>query len=385
MLEKYLQRETSGRSLIQEIDGFRFFAIGTVLLYHLNTHVSRTLSDSGVIVLTHDNGLMSVISKGSLGVDVFFAISGFILALPFARHHLFNENPVSLRAYYVKRLTRLEPPYVVSLVLFLLVHLFILHENFGNIFPHFLASLFYLHSIVYDAWSTINPVTWSLEVEVQFYLLAPVLARIFMLRSKILRRSILVMLIIVSIFHVHANMEMIEALHLRKSLLVHLHQFLVGFLFADLFLTDWREALKYTSFVYDGIGLIALGLLFVLNVPYNPFADGAFNACVLVAFVALFKGKMFNAFFTNRWIVIIGGMCYSIYLLHYALIALLTMFSIKLFNPEWSYAVNYGIQALVIVPVVLLVSAVFFALIEKPCMRKDWPARLYAKAKAIFV
>lgn len=380
----FLKRTTSGRNLIREIDGFRFFAIVTVLFYHLNTHVVRTVQATGEKAGAYGTWLASIISRGSLGVDVFFAISGFILALPFARQRLFHEEPVSLKSYYIRRLTRLEPPYVVSLVILLLVHLIILHESLGNVFPNFLASLFYVHSIVFDSWSKINPVAWSLEVEVQFYLLAPVLAAVFSIRNVAWRRSILILMIAASMVHYTFNYEMIAALNLRKSLLMYLHQFLIGFLFADLFLTDWKDFLKKKSFGYDVAGLLGMSLLFVFNVPFNTYYDFLSGICLFISFIALFKGRLINAFFTSSFVVIVGGMCYSIYLLHYALIAFLTMFSIKLFNPAWSYTVNYGIQALIILPIVLLISAVFFALIEKPCMDKDWPARLYAKAKAIF-
>ncbi|HET9053575.1 MAG TPA: acyltransferase, partial [Cyclobacteriaceae bacterium] len=356
-IQQILSRRTTSNALIPEIDGFRFFAIGTVLLYHLNTHFARTLSVTGATITGEDNGFIAAVSRGSLGVDVFFAISGFILALPFARQRLFNEKPVSLKAYYIRRLTRLEPPYVISLVLLLFVHLLILHESFRNIFPNFLASLFYIHSFVFDEWSKINPVAWSLEVEVQFYVLAPALAVFFSIRKPVWRRLILVAVILVSVAHYNFNYAMIEALHLRKSLFMHLHQFLIGFLFADLFLTNWKETLRQKSFVFDAVGIIALSLLFVCNVPFNPVADLMFSICLFVSFIALFKGKLINAFFTNTWIVIIGGMCYSIYLLHYALIALLAKFSITLLVPEWGYVTNYLLQSLLIVPVVLLVSA----------------------------
>ncbi len=383
-IQNWFSRKTYSNNFIPEIDGFRFFAIGTVLMYHLNTHFSRTIVNIDNSVTSQGNLFIEAISRGGLGVNVFFAISGFILALPFARQRLFDEKPVSLKAYYIRRLTRLEPPYVISLILLLLVHVWILHENFGSIFPNFLASLFYVHSIVYDAWSKINPVAWSLEVEVQFYVLAPVLALFFNIKNPVWRRTVLIGVIIVSVLHANFNYEMIAALHLRKSLFMHLHQFLVGFLFADFFLTNWKETLKQKSFFYDVIGLIALGLLFVFSIPYNAGADVLFAACLFISFIALFKGKLINSFFTNTWIVIIGGMCYSIYLLHYALIALLTKYSITLFIPAWGYIGNYLIQLIVIVPIVILVSAVFFALIERPCMDKDWPAKLFAKAKAIF-
>ncbi|MBX2894279.1 MAG: acyltransferase [Cyclobacteriaceae bacterium] len=376
-----LSRKTSGNFFLPEIDGFRFFAIATVLLYHLNTHLSRVFYGSSDF---SNSILHKIISRGSVGVDVFFAISGFILALPFAHQHLFAKQPISLKSYYLRRITRLEPPYVISLIVFLLVHVILLKFAWGEVLPHFLASLFYIHSIVYDSWSTINPVTWSLEVEVQFYLLAPFLAACFRITDVVWRRGLLIGVILISILHYNLNYEMIETLNLRKSIFMHLHQFLIGFLFADFFLTDWNEILKNRSYRFDIVGVSSLTGLLIFNAPFHVLDDLVFSVCLFLSLVCLFKGRLINTFFTQRWVVIIGGMCYSIYLLHYALIAFLATHTKIWFFTEWSYAANFGLQFLVIVPVVLGVSAIFFAVIERPCMDKDWPSQLYNRLKTIF-
>lgn len=383
-LEKLLARKTSTAYFIREIDGFRFYAIFAVLLYHLNTHLSRLFSQTMDPSYFRDSNLYVAMSQGGIGVNVFFAISGFILALPFARHHLFRERPVNLGSYYMRRITRLEPPYAISLILFLFVHVLILHEVLRDIFPNFLASLFYVHNVAFDRWSDINPVAWSLEVEVQFYILAPVLCLFFAIKRPIVRRVILIIVIVASMLHYNLNYDWIKAWHLRKSLLMHLHQFLTGLLFADFFLTSWRESLKERSYVYDVVGLAALALLLVFNSPFNFADDLIFSVCLFLSFVSLFKGKLINSFFTNRWIVVTGGMCYSIYLLHYAVIAFLVDGSKFVLVPGLGYAANFVLQMLIVIPIVLFVSGVFFVLIEKPCMDKEWPSRLKAKMAAIF-
>ena len=50
------------------------------------------------------------------GVELFFAISGFILGIPFASHYLRGVPRVNLRRYFIRRLTRLEPPYIINLM-----------------------------------------------------------------------------------------------------------------------------------------------------------------------------------------------------------------------------------------------------------------------------
>ena len=86
-----LKRDTTSSGFIPEIDGLRFFAIFTVVLFHLNTAVSKELGLSLGNVFDQMGGSRVEFSKAwfwvrlDLGVKVFFAISGFVLALPFLK------------------------------------------------------------------------------------------------------------------------------------------------------------------------------------------------------------------------------------------------------------------------------------------------------------
>ena len=44
------------------------------------------------------------------GVQLFFIISGFVLALPFARKQVWTGRHACIRQYFARRLTRLEQP-----------------------------------------------------------------------------------------------------------------------------------------------------------------------------------------------------------------------------------------------------------------------------------
>ena len=365
-------RVTSGRTFIPEIDGLRFVAIFTVVLYHLNTHFVRTVegmdTSSGAA-----QAWEVLVSRLGLGVQVFFAISGFILALPFARHHLLAADKPRLRPYFWRRLTRLEPPYLISLAVLFAGGIVMGEYSFREGLPHLGASVVYLHNIIYDAWSTINPVAWSLEVEVQFYILAPVLSLIFAIRSTPLRRGIMVGIILASVLWSYYALDFIEDIRLRKSLLNNLHFFYIGFLLADVFLKEWQQAAK-RAWLGDIAGILALPLLW-WGAKLNPINASVFLLGVGLLFVGAFRGHWVRRFFQNPWIATIGGMCYSIYLLHYAGLAILMRFTQHLTWGE-GYLTNYVIQCLVVLPILLVGCALFFRFFERPFMYKDWPQRL---------
>jgi peptidoglycan/LPS O-acetylase OafA/YrhL len=91
----------------------------------------------------------------------------------------------------LRRLTRLEPPYIIALVIFFIANVWVLHAySFKSLLPHFFASMAYLHNIIYQSFSWILPVAWSLEVEVQFYVLAPLFFLFFSKTTKARKKFI---------------------------------------------------------------------------------------------------------------------------------------------------------------------------------------------------
>jgi len=185
-----LRRITSDGKFIPEVDGFRLLAILLVIFDHIHGQIALHVGTVWPSVLTIADG-------GRRGVEFFFVISGFILGLPFARRALVSspsdsQRPFSYRAYLLRRVTRLEPPYVLSLVLRLGLIVVVFHEDLQQLAPHFRASLFYVHNLVFADMSRVSPPTWSLEVEVQFYLLAPFLAAVFGISSTMGRRGLLI-------------------------------------------------------------------------------------------------------------------------------------------------------------------------------------------------
>lgn len=361
-----LSRVTSSGRFVPEIDGLRFVAILSVVLFHAHPTFLPEHPDFASPVWA---SLSTLILKGWFGVPLFFAISGFVLALPFAEQRLHGGADVPWKGYYLRRLTRLEPPYLVSMVI-LTAMLAAGGAELADLLRHALAGIFYVHWFVYHEMNPINRPTWTLEIEVQFYLLAPLLASVFAIRRVALRRAILGAAILAaaaqSVFWPHP--------FLFRTLPGQLQFFLVGFLLADVHLVGWRDAPPRRG-RWDLAGVAAWSAM-----PALLLLGGAFElllpVAIFFAYGAAFRGPRFNRLFRSAWIVVLGGMCYTTYLYHVTLIWYVKTATVGDVVP--AYDVSNLLRFAIVTAGVLASSAVLFVSFEKPFMRKDWPARARA-------
>jgi peptidoglycan/LPS O-acetylase OafA/YrhL len=364
---------SAGRRFIPEVDGLRFVAIAAVILYHMGGRLDVIPGADGG---WFDVSLRRSLEIGHYGVQLFFVLSGFLLAMPFAKWRLGRSARPSLRTYYYRRITRIEPPYVVAMLLLFAVgiaaHRLSDASKWPDVaqWPNLLASLLYQHNLIYHGNSLINPVAWSLEIEVQFYLLAPLLAVVFSVRRVVWRRAILCA-VMIGVPIVRLMLPAGAALAFN-SLPFNVEFFAAGFLLADVYLVDWNEA-PQPAVLWDALSVAAWALLAVVML------SGRFTGLValgiFVAYLGAFRGRVSSWILRRQLITTLGGMCYSLYLLHYCVVLAAGRITKHLY-PADAFSVRLGIDALVMLPLMLVVSVAFFALIERPCMDPAWPSRL---------
>ena len=129
-------------------------------------------------VLGHYVRLWPVVACGYIFVDLLLLLSGFLLMLGFLSGRSRKVGP-----FYAGRLTRILPSYLLC-VLVLFFAFALPGKQYGStahmqrdIFSH----LTFTHTFFYDAYyaSKINGALWTLCIEMQFYLIFPLLGRAF--------------------------------------------------------------------------------------------------------------------------------------------------------------------------------------------------------------
>jgi len=376
-IESKLARVTTSGEIIREIDGFRAIAIGMVILHHLLALYLQNTGRFGYVLVPAAWSTLRAIDPtiralypSFLGVQLFFVISGFVLGLPFARHYLRGHKKPRPRAYFLRRVTRLEPPYILAATVFFVARCFT--GNVLDLLPHFVATLFYSHSIVYGVPSVIEGIFWSLEVEVQFYILAPLLAMLFSIRNTAVRRLVLVA-IIYGWAMLASQVTAVTSSRLSLTLVGYGHYFMAGFLFVEIYLS-WLEDRAFTpSELWDFVAVacgVALNAVYWTNQPWRYVWTMPF--IIVLLYVALFRGRFGGPLMRARPVYLIGGMCYTTYLYHIGLLGILSEQSMKLWNESIPFAADLAMQGLALVPVVLVICAVIYYYTEKPFMVKRW-------------
>jgi peptidoglycan/LPS O-acetylase OafA/YrhL len=166
----------------EALEAVRALAACAVLVTHVAFQTGTTL----------DGPFAGTLARMDVGVALFFALSGFLLFLPYARRRLAGGEPPSARAYFWRRGLRILPAYWLAVVVCFVV----LPSNADVTAADWLRHVLLLQ--VYEP-GALRPgltQTWSLATEVAFYLALPLLATVVLGRKSTargLRRPLIVL------------------------------------------------------------------------------------------------------------------------------------------------------------------------------------------------
>lgn len=335
------------QTIENQVEILRAIAVILVLLFHAGT---------------------PYFSNGYLGVDIFFVISGYLMT-----SHIFKSlesNKFSFVEFYEKRIRRIIPALLlVSFITIPPAFIILLPDHLENYGQSLVAStlfanniLLYLTANYWDTRSELKPLlhTWSLGVEIQFYIIYPIL--LYIARRKLAVGKFSIVFILFSLALVlfilrqtFSNQAIFYLLPFR------LYEFMMGGVISVV-----QKKRGGQNFIYNAIGyvLIAAGIftpeLFSNANNEDLYLLGA--VLIGVCFIIINNPSANNK---SNWIgsilIKIGGVSYSAYLIHQPVFAF-----IRASSPAHT---SYRIL-LATVPVILLLSFISVKYVEAPFRSK---------------
>jgi peptidoglycan/LPS O-acetylase OafA/YrhL len=319
------------RQRIPELDGLRGIAIVLVLCLH---YIIECIPNGANIPL------LSWMSYGWSGVDLFFVLSGFLLGGTLM-DALGSSN--YFQVFYVRRICRILPLYYAIFALFLVCWLDVLsgRMNIPWLFqskslPLISYALFFQNiSMSLDAtfgaqWMV---PTWSLAVEEQFYLTLPLL--IWIIPRKWLPYVLVVLVAAVPFLRFEIAMQQGHGMGAYMLMICRADALYLGVLAACIYRSEraWRFFTAHRSWWYIACGAL-LGFLGLLRYVYNEdlFTLGTirygFTAFALLYAVVLLlsvsnSNSLFAQFLRLKFLRWLGTISYGVYLMHTPVLGLL--------------------------------------------------------------
>lgn len=337
------------------LTGFRFLAASLVFVYHNRKFWRHDIHPE----------LLRLINEFHVGVALFFVLSGFLIAYSYTDKPL--ESAKSYSRYFLIRIIRIMPVYWIILTAFYL------DAHYGKfLFDWRTYSLVHAFSGKNNLQGIAQ--AWSINVEMCFYLLAPLL---YALLRKNIVWLVFTLLLLFSItldagwaWHVangnparyfYPTEFVVNSTFVGRSL-----QFAAGMLLAYWFQTGRAERIaKFrhkTLYGFTGILLITYLIgLFQKNIYVSgtEVAGGMIlHNIILPVFIALAlaglitEGSWIRRFFSSRLLVLLGNASFAFYLIHISYINL--RISKLILMPDRNYILLW------------IVSILIYLCIEKP-------------------
>ncbi|OSZ71686.1 acyltransferase family protein [Hydrogenophaga sp. IBVHS1] len=335
-----------------DIQGLRALAVLAVIAFHLDK---------------------SWLPSGFVGVDMFFVISGFIISSLLLK----NEGRVSLSGFYWSRIKRIVPAYLVTLLVCAVVAAIVfLPPDFALFKRSLTSSLKFTSNHFFsnfkgyfapEAHELALLHTWSLAIEMQFYLLLPLC---FVLLRRPMLTPLFLLLIVAGLAFAHWQLaDPVSSREAYFSLSARIPEFLLGSLVALHGIGNAWTARQRASASFFGLILIVSSWFFISEQRF----PGLWSLWPCLGVMLVIAGRAEGR--ATRWLmspsmVWLGGLSFSLYLWHWPVLAFL----------------RYLTQAYELTPVLwlcfsgitLLLSWLSWSFIETPARRlqfsrQRWP------------
>lgn len=367
-------------SEIEALTGLRGFAALWVLLYH--AWVLAVPKRIEVPLMGYTLDLTPFFSIGWSGVQIFFVLSGFLLARPYVDWLQGRRERPRPMAYLARRCARVLPAYYVQLIILLMVSLALhgwlraptLHEIVGY------ATMLFVPPPV--GVTPLNGVWWTLPIEFSFYLVLPVLAGLLVGRRVALLLLIGGLVMVawrLGVVTILSDVSPGQRLLLAYQLPGALDSFVIGMVTAYLVdatrAIDWLRqntlqahllalasvCIAVTTFYWMHFGYKAYWTVHTLTFLWTPAFSLAVASVVILAASAY---RPFVVLFANRVALYLGTVSYGIYLWHHPILEWLA--STEAFAAIEGYALGWLLSICLVLTIIL--AGVSWSVVERPAI-----------------
>jgi peptidoglycan/LPS O-acetylase OafA/YrhL len=359
-------------------DGFKLAAIdalrGWAILLVIIVHTAGPIHELPWPVKKLTN-------MGWYGVQLFFIMSAFTLLMSWQRQTHLDYNEKCLK-FLIRRFFRIAPMYYTGAIIYFIIRppgeLFCLEQLIINLTFMNSWSPKTMPTVDYS-WQVV-PGGWSIGVEFCFYFLFPVLAKF----CSCSRRSLFFLIISLAIgsLSYYYGMGYYESLYDNQAadnflffwMPNQVFVFALGFLLYYSNINQQQSYWTYTESNNSSILLILLLLSLILISQINiskhfsttlPFIPKHYIVSCIFALISLIIINSGNKFFVNRFIIKLGQVSFSAYVLHFAVIQFFMTSEVIRYSGYES--IFWCIILIVIVTqITFLASIITYNFIEKP-------------------
>lgn len=361
---------------IGELDGLRGIAVLMVFFHHILSSMQISIGNINVSLFFH---------WGHLGVNIFYILSGFLLAMPFLKGYYTNDK-VNLKVYFGKRALRILPAYYFYLTLYVLLlnPSLISRAGVGTL----LANILFLQN--FGQIEIINPVTWTLAIEVQFYILLPFIYRFFVgkniLKPIVGMFSFVLVYRVIIYFILRPDMTGMNLLFYRTSeynILGCIDNFTIGMVIANIYVrkkllnkeNEFNNIVGISHFISKISPLVIMALIYnyymwkntesiIHSIYFSFFFDLSFYLIIAALLITiLFNDSKINKILKNIGLRTIGISGYSIYLWHMLLQGILAQ--THFINSTENEAIRYIKWTIMSIVIIIPFSMLMYLLVEK--------------------
>lgn len=295
--------------MINQLTFTRFFAAFLIVFYHMGGDLFKDISPIFEIIRHNLN----------LGVGYFFVLSGFVMMIAYGK-----QDKIGLRGFMINRLARIYPTHILALVCTLLVSLFV-SINYLDYFEFdwkgFLLQ-FFLIQTWFPAYSlSWNVPSWSISVELFFYVAFVFLFNYFFKKMKFVYISFLIAVfwllsqILMNVYYLDQNYPgtgSIQWYFLYFNPLTNFSSFLVGCLGGYIYPFYKNKHKNYDILI---IIVISITILFVLLGGKLLLHNGllSINFIVIILLLTLNTGHI-TKIFNNKYFIYLGEISFSFYI-----------------------------------------------------------------------